>query len=65
MEEGNSEQGELHQEGNSSPSKRKQYLRLAGGHGDGTPGRIQGIAGKKIDHWVLSFPWRCECKETP
>ena len=47
MEEGNSEQGELHQEGNSSPSKRKQYLRLAGGHGDGKPGRIQGIAGKK------------------
>ena len=44
MEEGNSEQCELHQEGNSSPSKREQYLRLAGGHGDGKPGRNQGIA---------------------
>ena len=44
MEEGNSEQCELHQEGNSSPSKREQCLRLAGGHGDGKPGRNQGIA---------------------
>ena len=42
MEEGNSEDGELHQESN-----RKQYLRLAGGHGDGKPGRIQNIARKK------------------
>lgn len=44
MEEGNSEQGELHQESNSSPRKREQYLRLAGGHGDGKPGRNQDIA---------------------
>lgn len=47
MEEGNSEDGELHQESNNSLSKRKQYPRLAGGHGDGKPGRIQNIARKK------------------